>query len=305
MKLGNFRFGKFGQREKAWAVVFAVVIVWALGYRNLLRPRTVALRKAKTAYVKLDNELSRLQAERPDVEARRKQLEKVQEQVTTLYHELEHMEEGLLNRQDLDVLLEQVVAERKRLQVAINSVTPLKDEPNKGQGRGGGKEDLVFYRRLFIQLDTYAAFDDLIAYIKALEGRGPYQHVQGVAVKVEGQETVRPRALIMLETLLADTAEQKEKRRTEVFAALEQVAARQAKDPFLAKEKPKEEQVAVGLELSGVFGTGNSLAAMINGETYTVGGVIQGKRIVEIKPDHVVLEQGSKRFLLYATRAGE
>ncbi len=304
MKLGALRLGKFGPREKALTLVFVVVTVWAVGYRNILRPRTVTVRKAKAAYVKLDNELVRLQAERPDVDARRKQFEKVQAQVTDFYHELEHMEEGLLNRQDLDVLLDQVVAERKRLQVQINAVTPLKDEASKGEGRRG-REEPAFYRRLFIQVDAYAPFDDLIAYIKALEGRGPYQHVQGVAVKVEGQETVRPRALIMLETLLADTPEQKEKRHTEVFAALEQIAARQAKDPFLAKEKPKEEQAAVGLELTGVFGEGSSRAALINGETYTVGGVIQGKRIVEIQPDHVVLEQGSKRFLLYTQRVGE
>jgi len=116
---------------------------------------------------------------------------------------------------------------------------------------------------------------------------------------------LRPRALILTETLLGETPEQVEKRRTEVFAMLERLSARQLKDPFLASEKPKEEQQAVGLELTGVFGEASSLTALINGEAYQVGDMVQGKRIVAIQRDQVVLEQGSRRFLLYPQGGGE
>ena len=298
--------GKFGPREKTWTVVFIAVVMGMAGYRSLLQPRINAQKKARAAVTTLDNDLLRLEAERPDLQARQAHLEEMRQQIARLFQELEQLEEGLLNRQDLDVLLEQVVAKRARLKVQINAVKPLKDEPRKSAEKNRDAAEAGFYKRLFVQIDSYAAFDDLIAYVKALEAQGPYQRVRGVVVKIEGQDLVLPRALIMVETLLANTPEQVATRHREVFGAMEQLATRQSKDPFMAREKPKEEQIiAAGLELTGVFGTGNALTALINGNPYKIGETIQDKRIVGIYQDRVVLEQGSRRFLLYGQRGAE
>ena len=298
--------GKFGPREKTWTVVFIAVVMGMAGYRSLLQPRIDAQKKARAAVTTLDNDLLRLEAERPDLQARQAHLEEMRQQIARLFQELEQLEEGLLNRQDLDVLLEQVVAKRARLKVQINAVKPLKDEPRKSAEKNRDAAEAGFYKRLFVQIDSYAAFDDLIAYVKALEAQGPYQRVRGVVVKIEGQDLVLPRALIMVETLLANTPEQVATRHREVFGAMEQLATRQSKDPFMAREKPKEEQIiAAGLELTGVFGTGNALTALINGNPYKIGETIQDKRIVGIYQDRVVLEQGSRRFLLYGQRGAE
>lgn len=299
------QFGKFGRREKALSIVFAAVVVGMIGYRAALRPRTEEVQKARNAIEQLENDLSRLEAERPDLDARRAELEQMRTQIGELFQELEGLETGLLNRQDLDILLDQVVAKRSKLQVQVNSVKPLKDEPKKGADRDKKNPEAEFYKRLFMQIDSYAGFDDLISYVKALEAQSPYQRVQSVLIKIEGQDVVRPRALILTETLLASAPELVQKRRSDVFGALEKLAQRQAKDPFAPGEKPKEEQPAVGLELSGVFGSGETLTALINGEPYKVGESIQGKRIVEIHADRVVLEQGSRRFLLYGQRGAE
>lgn len=298
------QLGKFGRREKMWTVAFAAVTIGIIGYRAALRPRAQAVGEARRSVEKLESELIKLEADRPDLEARRVQLDKTRTGIQDMLQELEQLEEGLLNRHDQDVLLEQVVAKRANLQVQINAVKPLKEEPKKGADKDRDAEP-EFYKRLFMQIDGYAGFDDLISYVKALEAHSPYQRVQSVAIKVEGQDTVRPRALVLTETLLASAPEQVEKRRAEVFGTLESLAKQRAKDPFVPLEKPKEEQPAVGLELSGVFGSGTSLTALINGEPYQVGQTIQGKRVVEIHPDRVVLEQGSRRFLLYGQQGAE
>lgn len=294
---------KFGPREKGWAVLFAVVVVGMTGYRWGVKPRIEAADDARSAYAQTENELARLEAERPDVEARRAQVDALRSQVASAYQELETLEEGLLNRQDQDLLLEQLVAERKRYRLQINAVRPLKDEKDKEPDKA--KEEAGFYQRLLVQIDVYAGFDDLVRYLDLLETQRPYQRIQGVKVKIEGQEMVRPRALLTLETFLADLPEKVAKRREEVFAVVEQIAQSEAKDPFLAREKPKEETAATGLELTGIFGDGASAAAMINGEPYQIGDVIQGKRIVAILGDRVVLEQGARRYVLYARREGE
>ena len=296
---------KVGPREKTWAVLLTVVAVWTMGFRSLVRPRIEAARKAKAAVQRMENELLRLEAKRPDIEARRNQVDTLKSEVTNTYHHLETLEEGLLNRQDLDVLLEQMVAHQKRLQLQMNAVRPMKDDTEKSQEAGRSSIESTFYKRFLVQLDVYAAFEDLIAYLKALEQQAPYQRVRALLVKIEGQDMVRPRALVWLQALLADAPDRVAERRQEVFALVEQAAKREAKDPFLALEKPKEEQLAVGLELNGVFGAGDHLSALINGESYEVGDVIQGKRIVAIQSDRVVLEQGARRFLLHGGHSSE
>jgi len=294
-----------GPREKTWAVLFATVAIWTTGYRTVVHPRIEAARKAKANAQRMENELLRLEAKRPDVDARRTEVEGFKTQVAGTYQQLETLEQGLLNRQDLDLLLEQVVAHHKRLQLQINAVRPMKEDSDKSKDQDRQQGESSFYKRLLVQLDVYAAFDDLIAYLKALEQQAPYQRVRGLLVKIEGQDMVRPRALVWLHALLADAPENVAQRRQEVFALVEQAVKREAKDPFLATEKPKEEQIAVGLELNGVFGANGDLSALINGESYQIGDVIQGKRIVAIHSDRVVLEQGARRFLLSGGSSSE
>ena len=304
---------KFGQREKAWTVLLVFVAVGFTGYRVVVKPRTDAVRKARAAKLRVEGELTKLEATRPNVQAELDNVQAARTQVAALYHELEGLEDGLLNSQDLDLLLQRVVEERKRLKVQIIAVKPMKDESEKPKTRpppSAGKEkdkavETSFYKRMLVQVDAYASFDDLITYIEALDRQAPYQRVQGVKVKLEGQELMRPRVLIALQTLLSDLPEETVRQRQEIFANVKQLAAREAKDPFLAGEKPKEEELAVGLELTGIFGEGSALTALINGEPYQVGDVIQDKRIVAIRPDRVVLEHGARRFLLYVQRGVE
>jgi len=296
---------KIGPREKTGAVLCVTIAIWTAGYRSMVHPRIEASRRSKANAQRMENELLRLEAKRPDVEARRAQVEGAKAQVANTYQQLEILEHGLLNRQDLDLLLEQVVAQHKRLRLQVNAVRPMKDDSEKSKEQDRQPGEPSFYKRLLVQLDVYAAFDDLIAYLNALEQQAPYQRVRGLLVKIEGQDMVRPRALVWLQALLADAPESIARRRQEVFALVEQTAKREAKDPFLAVEKPKEEQLAVGLELNGVFGAEGHLSALINGESYQVGDVIQGKRIVAIHSDHVVLEQGARRFLLHGGNSSE
>jgi Tfp pilus assembly protein PilO len=296
---------KIGPREKTWAVLCATIALWTTGYRTAVSPRIDAARQSKANVQRMENELLRLEAKRPDTEARRASMEQVKTQVASTYEQLEILEQGLLNRQDLDLLLERVVAHHKRLELQVNAVRPMKDDAEKSKDQDRQPSESTFYKRLLVQLDIYAAFDNLIAYLNALEHQAPYQRVRALLVKIEGQDMVRPRALVWLQALLADAPESVAQRRQEVFALVEQAAKRDAKDPFLALEKPKEEQLAVGLELNGVFGADGNLSALINGESYQVGDVIQGKRIVAIHSDRVVLEQGARRFLLHGGSASE
>ena len=303
MAIGGLSFGKFGGREKALVILLVMAGLGVGGYPSVVRIRAEQVKKAKRTYEKTQDELRKLEAQRPNVDARRAEVQTMRDQVASTYKELEGLEEGLLGRDDFDVLLHEVEANHQRYHLTLNSVKPMREDVDRPTGRDKNAEP-IFYRKLSVQIDANAAFDDVIGYVKALEKRSPYQRVRGVRVKLENQETGRPRVLVLLQTLLADTPEQLKKRRNEVFAMVERMAQREAKDPFLPVEKPREEETLVGLQLSGVFGEGAEMTALINGEPYKVGDEIDGKRITVIRSDRVIFEQGARRFLLYAARPG-
>jgi len=116
---------------------------------------------------------------------------------------------------------------------------------------------------------------------------------------MEKKERTIPRAVVMVEVLLADAAIRKVELRSKVQALVKaDDPAMVGKDPFMPSEKPKEELKAVGMELAGIFGVSGELTALIDGNPYRVGDVVQGKEIVQISANRVILEAGDKRYVL-------
>ncbi len=305
LKAGSLRFG---MREKAWATVLAVVAVMVWGNGAWVLPRARLLREARAGFEEANNRLIELEAQRPNLQERQRKIREHQAQLGSTFQELEKMEEGLLYRQDQDLLLERIVADRKRFKLEINSVEPLREKPAAAKAEAKEKKGAApdsFYRRLFVQVDAFAPFESLIHYLHSLENQGPYQRVQGVKVKMEKSEKALPRSAILLEVLLADTPTRRQEMREKVFALVEDRTAREVKDPFLAAERPREEKEAAGMELSGIFGDGQRLTALIDGSTVQVGDTVQDKRVVEIRPDRIILEKGEERYFLVEKQAAQ
>ncbi|MDO8730746.1 MAG: hypothetical protein Q7J69_06165 [Candidatus Omnitrophota bacterium] len=293
---GLFQGGelRFGRREKTWLLVLVWVAAGLWGHRVFVQPRAEAARGAHEELREARQELARLEAQRPDIRVLEEQIRSLQKQVGNTYQQLEDLEKGLLYRQDVDLLLERLVADQKKLNLRINAVEPLKDSQ--------AKEKNSFYKRLFVEVDASATFEQLIAYLNVLEGQGPYQRVHGAKVKMEkkeaGTEEANPRAVILVESLLADTSEHRSDQRKRVFSLMEDLSVREKKDPFMARERPREEKEALDMSLSGIFGAGGVLSALIDGEAHQEGDLVKGKRIVQILPDQVILEQGDQRYIL-------
>jgi hypothetical protein len=175
-------------------------------------------------------------------------------------------------------------------------------EPSSRGGYGQAEP----YRKLRVQIDSLATFKGLVSYIDFLEQMRPYQEVEGIRVKVEGREVSKPHAVLLVASLMGETIKAREAAREEIFSLMEQAAVKESKDPFLTSERPKEVVQAIGLELSGIFSEGgHPTAAMINNEIYRVGDIVDGKRIVAIEANRVLLEYGNRRFVLMPTQRRE
>ncbi|MBI3615767.1 MAG: hypothetical protein HY211_04525 [Candidatus Omnitrophica bacterium] len=294
--------GKLGPREKTWIVLWVTVVLGAGVIRLNYQPRAKMIREIRSQISSQQSEKERLLVRRPDLERRRREIAGLKEEIAARYQDLTAAEKDLLDFQDVDQLLDSLVKDRRRFEMALNSIRPIQQKepavvertpsaPGQSQGQP--------YRKLMVQIDAFATFDGLLNYIDFLEKMRPYQEVEGIKVKVEGKEVSRPHAVLLLGSLMGETLEAKEAKRKEIFGLLEEVGIKEAKDPFLTSERPKEEMQAVGLELGGIFSeNGRPAVAMINNEIYHVGDQIQGKKIVAIETNRVLLEQGNRRFVL-------
>ncbi len=295
---------RFGQREKVWGLFLAAVMVVVWGSRVVLKPRAEAFREARRDSLKAHDELIEMEAQKPDMNELRARIRQLQSQVGSSYKELDKLEKGLLYSQDQDLLLERLVADRKRYDLQINAVEPIREDAQKTQqtqASATGASRGFFYKQLLVKVDASATYNNLSSYVKVLEGQGSYQKVRGVKVEMDKDEKALPRAKVLIEVLLSDAPMKKAEMRDKVFSMIEEEesAAREAKDPFLAQERPREEEEMIGLELTGIFGVTGRLTALIDGNAYQEGDVIQGKRIVKILSDKVVFEHGNKRYFLH------
>ncbi len=298
---------KIGAREKAWIVVWITVVLW-LGYVRLMhQPRAAEWREVTGQLNSAERQKISLLAKQPDVEKKKQELETLKQEISSGYAALAAAEENLLDDQDVDRLLDSLVKDRRKFELILNSIRPVQQkEPSTVEPSRGGTPMADPYRRLLVQLDLFGTFQGLVSYVDFLEQMRPYQEVQSIKVRVEGKEVSRPHAILQVAVLMGQTQKEKEESRKEIFALVGDIADREKKDPFLTGDKPKEVVQAVGLELSGILSEGGRpVAAMINNEIYSVGQVIQGKRITAIEANRVILEQGNRRFILVSGQSKE
>jgi len=302
----NLQWVKLGAREKGWILLWVMVVLGILEIRMVLQPRGRKIREMSGQIATLERERISLLARQPDVQKRQAQIEDLKKEMGARYEELVEAEKELLDVQDADALLESLVKERGRFELALNSIRLVQQkEPTAFSTRPSGPEQEP-YRKLRVQIDTLATFKGLVSFVDFLERMRPYQEVEGIKVKVEGKEVSRPHAILLVSALMGETLKARESLREEIFGLLEEMAAREGKDPFLTGERPKEVVQAVGLQLTGIFSSeGRPTAAMINDRVYRLGDLIDGKRIVAIEPNGVLLEYGNRRFILMPAQVGE
>ena len=63
------------------------------------------------------------------------------------------------------------------------------------------------------------------------------------------------------------------------------------------------EETLEGVSLSAVFCSGDNSYAVINGRILKINDVIDGRKVVEIRPDAVVLKDIQKRYIVYLSEA--
>lgn len=85
------------------------------------------------------------------------------------------------------------------------------------------------------------------------------------------------------------------------------------RDPFASPLKPSEEigileeslvevEQDIGMALTGILLQRESSSAIVNRKIVRVGDMIEGKKVIIIERDRVVLSNGKKKYVLYLRR---
>lgn len=85
------------------------------------------------------------------------------------------------------------------------------------------------------------------------------------------------------------------------------------RDPFASPLKPYEEieileeslvevEQDIGMVLTGIILRGESSSAIVNRKIVRVGDMIEGKKVIIIEKDRVVLSDGNKKYVLCLRR---
>ncbi|MBI3333599.1 MAG: hypothetical protein HYZ93_05870 [Candidatus Omnitrophica bacterium] len=319
----RLKSGKLGPREKGWILLWAAIVCSGGYLRWVYRPAAQRISKVSERIRRLEREKESVQAKMPNLQKRRQGITALKDQISARFDALKEAEGQLLDVQNADELLNSLVKDQGKFELALNSIRQIHEKESSaaepvpvpaGREEGAGKEEkgekgekrekegpaaASPYKKLWVELDIYATFQGLLNYVDFLETMRPYQQVERIKVQVEGKEISRPHAVLVVSSLMGENLETKRITKEQVFANLESKLPQERKDPFLTQDRPKEVVQAIGLALTGIFSEeGKPVAAMINNEIYRVGDLVDNKRIVSIAPNGVVLEQGNQRFVL-------
>lgn len=210
----KIRYLKLARRERAMALLAALVVIGGLGEMMLIDPvwrhRTTMLRGIESQRAERATYQATLANAAPDPDsALRTQLATLQSQINATDGEFRSLQTGLVQPQHMGALLQSLLAEHRSLQlVGLKSlpVRPLTDEFRKtpptavaggtaassvasaASGAGAANDDAWLYRHA-VEIKVQGSYADMLAYLKELESLPRHVHWGDLEIDARGYPT--------------------------------------------------------------------------------------------------------------------
>ncbi len=295
-------FLKFDARSRLLLTVMIFLLLLTFYYRKAYAPRAKALKETRERYVSLQQEYLRLEKEIPLIEAERIKLDSLKDEYERLFARVMEEEKNLPKNINIPDILKFLVKNKDKFNLQIVNIASRKDKatalPLYTPPAETKQKSISYYSVLPIEMEFYASFDDLIRFISYIEEKLPYQRVGGLQINMQKTQEGQPQVFLTVISIMG-IAEQGEEEYDEFRAAIDKVDRINASlDPFHAKERPRQQERLAGFTLSGIIRKKGEPYAIINGSTYKIGEKVQGKKIINISKDTVLLEEEDKVYLL-------
>ncbi|MEK6715043.1 MAG: type 4a pilus biogenesis protein PilO [Candidatus Omnitrophota bacterium] len=269
------------KRERILLGLGIFLLFFSLYIGVIYRPTLKYFMTLKKQVWDLKNQITGLKFQFVNIDEEKRILEQEKNTYQKLQNDLDAYENKLFSQAQLGNLLRKITESGAAHKLDFISITPKKSQAQE------------LYLRFPVEIKLSSPYSGFLDYLKELETISDVLKVNRVNIELDKAVSENPTVLIEVSTVLSDrpaTAAQ-----TKVVSLPSDVIKLFTPEkPALTSSSAKLE----GIELSGIIWKGAEPTAIINNQVVRVGGMVGKKKVTEIKPDAVILEEGETKYTL-------
>ncbi|MBI3999261.1 MAG: type 4a pilus biogenesis protein PilO [Candidatus Omnitrophica bacterium] len=241
----------------------------------------------KEAHV-LRAEKMRIQEEIPLLDVKKEETAKVEEMYKKKFEEFSELqksisalENNLPSKKDMAVLLEQLTSAFGGLKADFVSLEPTLHKAAEGEP----------YDSLEIEMQFYADYDRVIAYLKKLEEEPILLSTDKLEMVLDSEVSKKPLVTIYFSTFLSNRAKKQSEK-------VEEVVQAPAPSPFLSGGKPYDNRLPGDHHLTMVVWRGGKTVALVDGKIMKEGSILDNRTLTKIDSDGAWFDEDGVRYYL-------
>lgn len=279
----SLRYNRLGKRQKIliWLLIFSLLV--NLYINKIFMPRLRQLSFFKNKSEELNNRIFAIKAEMPSIEEEKTQLQTLRDKNKQLCGELNSLENKLPESYRTPQLLGELASQASEWKIEFAYIKPLETSDVME------KE----YALLYIEMQLNAPYYDFLGYLNKLENLSAYLNIQDIVIE-ETKETGffgEISVTLVISTLLNKEVAFLRNMGKKEGISLEEFFKRNLFIPESLEMKSyvKESKYVLG----GITFSGKNSTAIINGEIYKIGDILDNKGVIEqILPNMVIIKYG-------------
>lgn len=289
------RFGRLEKSQRVLLIFLVVTVVFSVYFNAIYKPQSKALKKAKVDLAALNDRISQLKTEMPDVNKEKELLKAAKANLDSLKSQLASLESQLPPQGRISALLRELIRQASGYSIDFVSIRPAAAAEQKE------------YAELIIEMKLASDYKDFVNYLHRVENLSYFLTVTDIAMD-EPKEAAAGmvEAKLVLATLLGEErAGETEEEKEEKFISALSIDH----NPFASKSKPIKQEIvkkkAEEYKLSGIIATGKQPVAIINDDVYQLGDKVGDKVVKQITRNEVVLADEKDRIVLSLEKIDE
>ncbi|MBI4388347.1 MAG: type 4a pilus biogenesis protein PilO [Candidatus Omnitrophica bacterium] len=292
-----------GRQGRFVFLALTVMLIWFVGYAHMYRPAAEELKLLKKKMDKVNQKISEMKAQMPDVAREQKTLEKKDQEIESLRDRLRKLESELPARNELAPLLEQLTTSGSGEALKILSIKPVEEKEQKKRSSEKGKkaaEETQFYPEEKFELAIATGFWEFIRYLARLEKVSPYFSFSMVDIQLDEKKRKEsePRMHLQIGALLRERFQRGSKGESVFRKDIPKLGFKGTQqDPFfLAQKELKTQAPPEKYQVSGVIWKGGKKIAIINNQVVREGDKLDHSQVVSIDSSKIIIEQAGRQY---------
>lgn len=279
------RWRTMSPREQVGVVVLGVVVLGVVGYRTVSQGRIARLAHSRAEWLTLRQQVEAMRAALPNVEEERRRIPLEVSANEALDAELTRTERALITTGELGRLVGELTKQAEGLPVAFEAIKQrVKDDPERPEAT--------------LEVAFTARYEAAVNYLRRVERLSPFLRITKLemAEPKDGAQAAYSRTTATLVALMTPSSEPGGLSRAPAGPPPETVTL--SRNPFGGSARAALAEKGLDLKVTGVTYRGPDSTAIINNEVVRVGDTVDHQIVQQIRPDGVVVSDGTTTHTL-------